>query len=50
MIEDPIKNLQCNLAKDLVKLEASNISEQHLQMIQDTYEQVYLILNQARKE
>jgi hypothetical protein len=49
-MEDSIRTLQCNLAKDLVELETSNISEQHLQMIEDTYEQVYHILNQAHKE
>jgi hypothetical protein len=49
-MEDSIKNLQCNLAKDLIVLETSEISEQYLQMIEDTYEQVYQILNQAHKE
>ena len=46
----PIKDLQTGLAYDLVKLEDSEISEEHLQMIEDTYEQVYLILNKANKE
>jgi hypothetical protein len=46
----PIKDLQTGLAHDLVKLEGSEISEEHLQMIEDTYEQVYLILNKANKE
>jgi|LakMenEpi03Aug12_release.lakeMendotaPanAssembly.Ray.scaffolds.fasta_scaffold4734015_2 hypothetical protein len=49
-MEDSIKNLQCSLAKDLVELETSDISEHHLQMIEDTYEQVYRILNQAHRE
>ena len=50
MMEDSIQNLQYNLAKDLVEFETSDISEYRLQIIQDAYEQVYLILNQARKE
>jgi hypothetical protein len=49
-MEDLIKNLQTGLAKDLVKLETGDIDEQHLQMIKDTYEQVYRILNQVHKE
>ena len=49
-MEEPIKTLQTGLAQDLVKLEETDISEEHLQMIENTYEQVYRILNKASKE
>jgi hypothetical protein len=49
-MENPIKTLQTSLAQDLVKLEETNISEEHLQMIETTYEQVYRILDKASKE
>jgi hypothetical protein len=41
---DKIKQLQTELAKDLVKFEESELSEEHLEMIEETYQQVYLIL------
>ena len=46
----PIKNLQTALAQDLVKLEVSEINEDHLQMIVDVYTQVYDTLNLVSKE
>lgn len=45
-----IENLQTGLAQDLVKLEELVITEEHLKMIEDTYEQVYIILDRALKE
>lgn len=42
---DKIRQLQTELAKDLVVFEESNLSEEHLSMIEDIYQQVYLILN-----
>lgn len=47
---DKIKQLQTELAKDLVKFEESQISEEHLEMIEDTYQQVYLTLSRAEKD
>lgn len=46
----PIKILQTKLAQDLVLLEETDISDEHLQMIEQTYEQVYHILNTASEE
>jgi len=48
-MKDSIKNLQTSLAQDLVKLEESNINEEHFEIIEDTYEKVYLLLNNARE-
>jgi hypothetical protein len=45
-----IKTLQTELAQDLVKLEQSDISEENLAMIEDTYQQVYFLLNKIHKE
>jgi hypothetical protein len=49
-MENSVKTLQTSLAQDLVKLEDSDISEKHLQMIENTYEQVYRILSKLDKE
>jgi hypothetical protein len=49
-MKDSIKTLQTGLAQDLVKLEETNISEEHLKLIENTYEQVYRILDKASKE
>jgi hypothetical protein len=49
-MENSVKTLQTNLAQDLVKLEDINISEEHLQMIESTYEQVYRMLGKLDKE
>jgi hypothetical protein len=46
---DKVRQLQTELAKDLVVFEESDLSEEHLAMIEDTYQQIYLILNNARK-
>jgi hypothetical protein len=40
-----IKQLQTELAKDLVNFEQSDLTEEQLEMIEETYQQVYLILN-----
>jgi hypothetical protein len=40
-----IKQLQTELAKDLVNFEQSELSEEQLEMIEEAYRQVYLILN-----
>ena len=45
-----IENLQTGLAQDLVKMEELKITEEHLTMIEDTYEQVYIILDRVLKE
>jgi sulfur relay (sulfurtransferase) DsrC/TusE family protein len=37
----PIKDLQTSLAKDLVKLEDLNVSEEHLEMIEHVYQTIY---------
>jgi hypothetical protein len=39
-----IKQLQTELAKDLVNFEQSELTEEQLEMIEETYQQVYLIL------
>ncbi len=47
-MENPIKKLQENLAKDLVSLEDTDVvSEQQLEKITDTYAQVYDIISKA---
>lgn len=47
-MENPIKKLQENLAKDLVSLEDTDlVSEQQLDKITDAYAQVYDILSKA---
>jgi hypothetical protein len=47
-VENPIKKLQENLAKDLVSLEDTDVvSEQQLEKITDTYAQVYDIISKA---
>ena len=47
-MENPIKKLQENLARDLVSLEDTDVvSEQQLDKITDTYEQVYDIISKA---
>jgi hypothetical protein len=42
---DKIKQLQTELAKDLVNFEQSELSKEQLEMIEESYQQVYLILN-----
>jgi hypothetical protein len=42
-----IKQLQTELAKDLIKFEDSELSEQHLEMIEEAYQEVYLTLIKA---
>ena len=47
-MDNPIKKLQENLARDLVILEdADMVSEQQLEKITDTYAQVYDIISKA---
>ena len=47
-MENPIKKLQENLARDLVSLEDTDmVSEQQLDKITDTYTQVYDIISKA---
>ena len=47
-MENPIKKLQENLAKDLVSLEDTDlVSEQQLDKITDAYAQVYDIITKA---
>ena len=47
-MENPIKKLQENLAKDLVSLEDTDlVSEQQLEKITDAYSQVYDIISKA---
>jgi hypothetical protein len=47
---DSIKQLQTELAKDLVKFEESELSEEHLEMIEEAYQEVYLTLSKVRKD
>jgi hypothetical protein len=47
---DKIKQLQTELAKDLVKFEESELSEEHLEMIEEAYQEVYLTLSKAGKD
>jgi hypothetical protein len=47
---DVIKQLQTGLAKDLVTFEESDLSEEQLAIIEDTYQQVYLTLSRAEKD
>ena len=44
-----ITQLQTELAKDLVKFEESDLSEEQLYMIENTYQQVYDILGEVGK-
>ena len=47
-MENPIKKLQENLARDLVSLEDTDlVSEQQLEKITDAYSQVYDIISKA---
>jgi hypothetical protein len=47
-VDNPIKKLQENLAKDLVSLEDTDmVSEPQLEKITDTYAQVYDIISKA---
>ena len=47
-MDNPIKKLQENLARDLVSLEDTDVvSEQQLDKITDTYIQVYDIISKA---
>jgi hypothetical protein len=45
-----IKQLQTELAKDLVQFEQSSLSKEQLEMIEDTYQQVYLILSTIERD
>lgn len=45
-----IKQLQTELAKDLVQFEQSSLSKEQLIMIEDTYQQVYLILSTIERD
>ena len=45
-----INQLQTELAKDLVKFEESELSEEHLEMIEEAYQEVYLILSKVGKD
>lgn len=48
IVPNQIKTLQENLAKDLVSLEENElVTEQQLDKITDTYEQVYNIISKA---
>ena len=48
IVPNQIKTLQENLAKDLVSLEDNElVTEQQLDKITDTYEQVYNIISKA---
>jgi hypothetical protein len=44
-MENSVKTLQTNLAQDLVKLENSDINEETLNKIEDTYQNVYDIIS-----
>ena len=47
-VDNPIKKLQENLARDLVQLEDTDlVSEQQLDKITDAYAQVYDIISKA---
>ncbi len=46
----PIKNLQEELAKDLVKFEESNLTEEQLKLIEQTYYEIYLKLHKIDEE
>jgi hypothetical protein len=47
-VDNPIKKLQENLARDLVSLEDTNlVSEPQLEKITDAYAQVYDIISKA---
>jgi hypothetical protein len=47
-VDNPIKKLQENLARDLVSLEDTDVvSEQQLDKITDTYAHVYDIISKA---
>lgn len=47
-MDNPIKKLQENLARDLVGLEDTDlVSEQQLEKITDTYQKVYDIISKA---
>jgi len=47
-VDNPIKKLQENLARDLVSLEDTDmVSEQQLDKITDAYAQVYDIISKA---
>ena len=47
-MDNPIKKLQKNLARDLVSLEDTDVvSEQQLEKITDAYAQVYDIISKA---
>lgn len=45
-----IKQLQIELAKDLVTFEQSDLREEHLEIIEKTYQEVYHILHLVDKE
>ena len=47
---DVIKQLQTGLAKDLVTFEESDLSEEQLAIIENTYNEVYHILSTVEKD
>ena len=40
-----LKQLQTQLAKDLVEIETQNVAEEHTDLIEETYAKVYSILS-----
>jgi hypothetical protein len=40
----PLQDLQFELTKDLIKFETSNLSEEQLDLIEQTYQEVYFKL------
>ena len=47
---DPIKNLQTNLAQDLVELEDSDIKEETLNKIEKVYQLVYDLISNIKQK
>jgi hypothetical protein len=50
METNPIKELQTNLAKDLVRFEESSLTDDQLKEIEKIYNDVYLKLHNIEKE
>ena len=50
METNPIKDLQINLAKDLIEFEESDLTEDQLKEIEKVYTNVYLKLHNIHKE
>ena len=49
-MKNPIKKLQTNLAKDLVKMENTSLDEKKQKMITKAYNSVYKIISSADKK